>query len=431
MSLSAATDVTSEVRKHAYRGWFASIVLLQAIAVVAFAWVTPPGEAQDEPAHLWYVAWLATTGRPPSPELSAPTVGYEAYQPPLGYLPAALVGAAVDLDIPTEEDWPRNPSFSFDRPTRAFTVRSSSIQTVAWGDLLSVRLAGLGWLAITTWSGLIAVKRSFIRADLFCAFALAPQLIWMHAGVTNDSAVTAVSTVALLLLLLLFDQSVVRMPTVLAAGLVLGLAIWCKASAVFLLPIAVVAVLHWWRGGDRRASMVFSTALGAALLGLVALNLGRFGSILPEPPAASGFQPESLLALLRFWSWVPGLAASFWAKVGWLNILLPTWCYLWFAVPSGFIILGVFGRVRPRSSQWRHFAAILAVLSNFALLIVYLVTVHWQPQGRHLWPSWLGMAVLASDALNRWWPDREFLVPTLLLSSLFLALTIVSLLRVY
>lgn len=417
------------MRRPTDRLWLAAVLPLQALAVCAMAWITPPGEAPDEPAHLWYVAKLAETGVPPSRDLAAPTVGYEAHQSPLGYLPAAAVAAAVDLEVPGESDWPRDPGFSFHRPTRAFAVERSAPGGVSRRDLLAVRLAGLGWLAVTTGCGLVAVGRSLVRADVLCVFALAPQLVFLHAVVTNDGAVVAASTVALLLLFQLDRPAGRRVAPSLGAGVSLGLAVWCKASALSLVPVAAAGAVYLWRRGRAKAAGALVAGLGVPLAGWVAMNLVRFGSLLPEPPTATGLRAEAALQLLRPWSWVPGLAASFWAKLGWLNVPLPGWCYLWFAVPSVLVVLGLLTLARRRSRTWAAGAAAVAVASNLVFLLVYLVAVDFQPQGRLLWPSWLGMAVLASRAMDRWGPERQLPAPALAVSAALLGVAVAALLR--
>lgn len=83
------------------------------------------------------------------------------------------------------------------------------------------------------------------------------------------------------------------------------------------------------------------------------------------------------------------------------------------------------------SLRWALVLAVAAVVSNGTFLLVYLPTIDWQPQGRYLWPSWLAMAVLASAAMNRWWPERQLVAPALMLSALLLVMSLAVLIHVF
>src|SRR5947199_8410874 len=81
----------------------------------AYAWVIPPGEAPDEPAHLAYVdRVVATRALPP---LSYRGLDYESYQPPLDYLASATLLALAHRG-PVGLRFADNPTFSFARRGR-------------------------------------------------------------------------------------------------------------------------------------------------------------------------------------------------------------------------------------------------------------------------------------------------------------------------
>ena len=92
---------------------------------------------------------------------------------------------------------------------------------------------------------------------------------------------------------------------------------------------------------------------------------------------------------------------GFWAKLGWFNVVLPGPVYGAFLPATIAAIIGLFTVIRsPRRSGGGWILATI-VLTNFALLIVYLVAVDWQPQGRYLLPSSAALAGLAATGLER------------------------------
>ena len=376
--------------------------LAAAVLAIAFAWVVPLGESPDELAHLRYAEALAT-GRLPA-LWKGDAHGYEAHQPPLGYvLPALVLAVAGGVEVVPVA----NTRFDFHTAgSRAFVPPFADAR-----DRLVLRLARSTqafWAALTVWAGLAMCGER--RGAL--PYLLAPQLLFVCGALNNDAALIAV--VSCTLLLLVRFAATGRHP--IGTGLLVTAALFTKGSALFLLapvtvacaiappaPLAPTAATTPMPRRNRRVRfappVVLLTVTAAGLAAWAAFNFARFGSLLPPVPTAS--HVATLSELLREPRWIGGLFRSFWAKFGMLNTPLPWPFYLWFAALSGAVVVGV---RRLAGSQRLVLAS--ALLANAGLVLAYQVTVDLQAQGRYLLPSLAAAAAFGGAAL----PTRVHLV---------------------
>lgn len=360
--------------------------LVAAALAVVFAWVVPLGEAPDELAHIRYAEALAS-GRLPA-LWRGDAEGYEAHQPPLGYvLPALVLAIGGGIRVAPAA----NPQFDFRVPgSRALLPPLAGAR-----DALTLRLArttqGL-WAALTVWAGLALTGGR--RAAL--PFLLVPQLLFVSGAINNDAALIACVTCALLLLV----RCAVTGERAMAAGLMVAAALFTKGSALFLLvPVGVASFLAPRTPTSRRESTARLSPrvalLGVTAAGLVAwlaFNFARFGSLLPPVPTAS--HVATVAELLAEPRWIGGLFRSYWGKFGWLNTPMFWPFYLWFAALSAAVVAGVRRLAGPERLVFGS-----ALLANAALVLVYMLTVDMQAQGRYLLPSLAAVAAFGSAAL--------------------------------
>jgi 4-amino-4-deoxy-L-arabinose transferase-like glycosyltransferase len=383
----------------------------------AYALVVPPGEAPDEAAHIAYVDHLLR--RHTLPPLAEPPYGdrYEAYQAPLDYLTMAVAARALGVRTVGLALRP-NPSFSFFRQgSRAYLPAADE---VAASGIRALRLTRLVWAVITAVLVLLTASRlAHGRTGLALAatapFVLSPQFLFVNATVNNDGAVTACAALATFAFTELLLQAVHPSPRIsllaAVAGIAVGLAPFGKISGFLLLaPLALVAALLAHRRQPRAALWLLApaAALSALWLGLAAW---RFGSFFPPPPTGlrTGLGAAGELVGAH---WLGSVALSFWAKFGWFNLRLPAVAYGLFVAPTVLVAIGCFGgaadRHDPPVDPWprRVFAGTLA--TNLMLLMIFLVRIDWQPQGRFLFSSLPAMAALAALSLHRLAsPDRS------------------------
>ena len=295
--------------------------------------VVPLFEAPDELWHFSFVRVLVTQRSLPV----QPTEGKDMWlrqagQPPLYYLLAAPFLAPLDTsDFPgfvrfnvahpavTAGSQSKAPNVFIHTPHEAFPYRGA-VLAVHIARLLSV-LWGAGTIV-----GAYLVAREIVPARPGLALATAsitafnPHFVYISSVVNNDAAAICLCTFALWLAVRLGRET--RFPrrnlvSTFALGLVLGLALLSKVSALALLPLVVLALsLVWWRDRDGRALLM----QGVIVFGLAALVAAwwyvRNWLLYGDPLAWRvwlidiGVHPIGLAELLRQFGHV---ATSFWS----------------------------------------------------------------------------------------------------------------------
>jgi len=383
---------------------YAALGLALAVLILgsAYALAVPAGEAPDEPAHLAYVSYLLE--RHALPPLAAPPYGdtYESYQAPLDYLATAAAASLLGVRA-REVHWQPDPRFSFFRQgARAYVA---GVDAGPGGERIRLlRITRLVWAALTAVLVLATAHRlAGGRLDLALAatlpFVLSPQFLFVSATLNNDGAVVTFAALAVLGFVELLDSPSPAMA--LLAGTAAGLAPWGKVSGFLLAaPLCLVALGLVRRRRHREAVLLVAAMATLAAL-WICLAEWRFGEIFPPPPAVSR---GSLAQAGRLFDphWLGSLWMSFWGKFGWLNVRLPAAAYFFFVPPTALVAIGCVragrGEEEP-SSRWRWLCGSV-IGANLLLVVVYLVRIDWQPQGRYLFPSLPAMAGCAALGLR-------------------------------
>jgi hypothetical protein len=370
-----------------------------AALVVAFAFVTPPGEAPDEPAHVHYIRSVMTTHALPSIAPHYDFENYEAHQPPLAYVAGAIAlrfaGATPIVFTPSPQiDFVKPGSRAVAPPiTDPAQVRTMRILRIAQLPFVLIAVAAM-------WALLNAIAPTGEARWLGAAYLLTPQLLFVFSAVNNDAAAIAFSSVVLLLLVRLLQQPSTKLAA--WSGIATAAALFSKATTLFLLaPIAfVILILMRWR--QTKAAIVLCASTTAGLAAWLALNLWRFGALLPPVPSSGGAEPLSrLFAEPR---WLGLLFRSFWAKFGWLNTPMPAPVYLWFAILTIVAAIGMIAMLRRRESHLIGAMLTIAVMANFAFVLAFMIRVDWQPQGRYLLTSIAALAAWGAAATEAFPP---------------------------
>lgn len=389
----------------------------------AYALAVPVGEAPDEPAHIAYVDYLlAQHALPP---LAHPPYGdrYESYQAPLDYAMTAAAGAVLGMRSLALSFRP-NPAFSFFVPgSRAYLP--AAVGGPMERRIRALRLAHLPWAAATAVLVLFSCLRLAAgRLDLALAtaapFILSPQFLFVGATVNNDEAVSCFAALAILALVQLLDAESPSPWVALLAGIAVGLAPFGKVSGFLLLAPLGIAAAFLLRRRAYRAAALLLVAAGALAVSWIGLALWRFGTIFPPPPTGLKAGLGAGRELLNP-HWLGSLWVSFWGKFGWFNLRLPVFAYLFFAVPTALAVAGALRRAASPEERmqehWQRWILLSTIGANLLLVVVYLVRIDWQPQGRYLFPSLPALAGLAVLGLRRIAEDprwRRSLLPGLL-----------------
>ncbi|MDY0020142.1 MAG: glycosyltransferase family 39 protein [Anaerolineae bacterium] len=409
---------------------FTALVLLHTVTAPLF-------EAPDEIWHYAYARWLAEGHGLPSMLDDSSGANQEVAQPPLYYAVSALLSAPFDDSDRHDLSW-HNPGFGYQAPGITADNKNMLIHTEreGWpwqGAVLAIhaaRLASLlfGLLAVAAAWGLGWETFQSRKAALFTAALIAfqPQFVFISSVVSNDSAAAALATAALWSMARILRRGLTLRRTLLA-GVLSGLAILAKTSALPLLPLLAVTLL--WAGWQQKVSR---KQLLAALLtyGLAAMVAGgwwylRNVLLYGDPLGLSSHlntlwgRPEPV-TLWELGPELPLLLKSFWAAYGWGHVFWPDWVYGVLIVGNlGFLALGTRELVR----GWRKVIEtsnytlpqppILAMAAVWGLGILAAL-LYWMqqveaPHGRLLFPAlgaWALIMATGMAALQRQKRDR-------------------------
>ena len=417
------------------RHWPIAFILATFLALgIVYDMATPLFEKPDEIWHYPYVKYLADGQGLPVQDLAQaqPLMRQEITQPPLYYVTAALATFWIEDDDWQDLAW-LNPFWGYNAPGTVNDNKNRVFHTNAErfpyrGAVLAVRTARLVsviWGAITVLATyLIALelsqKRRTFAAGAAALVAFNPQFIFIASAVSNDSTVSALCTLALWLMLRLVRGSVSTTESQITnhgglwvlgirywvlLGLVLGLALLAKTSALALLPVAVVAItiVAWSKGSGwtflKGCIIVFGVV--AMVAGWwYALNWQLHGDPLGlwvHQEIVGPGRPELTLAeLIHEFS---QMELSFWAAFGWGNVHAHSWIYTVLRVA---VRLGALGLlilvVRNRAKLERPTRLGLALLLLWSLL-VFVALLRWlqwifAPSGRHLFPAIASISIL-------------------------------------
>jgi len=409
---------------------FLTILAGYLIAGALFAVYTPAWQAPDEPAHYNYVRQVAEEGCCPRIEIGdwqggylqvltsarfAPeslerlyTIQYEDHHPPLYYLLASLV------------------------------FRLSN------GSLVALRLFSVVLGATTVGLTYAIGKRILpgqpqVALGAMALVAFLPQHLAMMSAVNNDALAEALVAFGLLWMIRYLKENEVP---IWQFGLIAGLAILCKVTIYFLIPLFPLAIFLAWTKQEKPISVLAGRIAAILLVALVIgggwwlRNIGAYGFPdflgLGAHDAVVADQPRTMDYVDKHgWiNYTRQLIAvtfkSFWGQFGWmalpLDSVLGGWIYRGFALLT---LAGLSGSLlAARSSPASENSDMIAcrhirIIFTAAILIVLLAFFYYnleflQWQGRYLFPALIPIAlslVAGIDAwrariFSRWEPSR-------------------------
>lgn len=463
----------------------ASFILLGTVYSV----VTPLFEASDELWHYPFVKHLADGGGLPvqDPRIEQPW-RQEGSQPPLYYALGALVTFWIDTSDLVEMRW-LNPHADIGVETadgnlnmvvhserEGFPYRGTAL-AVHIVRFLSV-LMGAGTVLCTYLITLEVFPGKKTLAAGAAAFnAFVPMFIFISGSVNNDNLTILLCSLTLLLLIRLVrgksssQMSKAQIPNsnwlslrspLSTLGLVIGLGILSKASALGLLPLTALGLVlsAWQRRTEpvpRRLAQFFRSfvtvvAVSFAVAGWWYL---RNWLLYRDPLGLNTFvaivgprlhQP-TLRQLLGEWE---GFVKTFWGLFGGVNVAMEPVAY-W--ILNAIALLGVLGLVillarwlsRINVGQVGNLSAASTEqfsISNLQSLIsvsillawpiaLFLALIRWTTmtkasQGRLMFPAISAIAILVALGWSQWVPRRyqKWLVG--IVSSLMFVLAVIA-----
>jgi hypothetical protein len=468
------------------RGFPPIALILAAFVVLGMAYdvATPLFEKPDEIWHYPYVKYLADRQGLPTRDLTRaqPLMRQESTQPPLYYVTAAMATFWIEDDDWQDLVW-LNPFWGYNAPGTVNDNKNRVFHTDRErfpyrGAVLAVRTARLVsvvWGAITILATYLMAlelfpKRRSLAAGAAALVAFNPQFIFISSAVSNDSAVSALCTLALWLMLRLVRRGVSTRRLV-WLGLTVGLALITKASALALLPVAVVTIaLAAWsevprpdvnvradrakpyglkpspagalpsQHGDSAPWHAFVKAL-IIVFGIVVLVAGWWyvlnwqlhgdplGLRVHQEIVGPG-RPELTLA-----EWVhefSQMELSLWAAFGWGNVHAHSWVYTALRIAVrlgalGLFIMAISELIKPRLERAARLGLALLLLWSLLVFAALLRWLQWvfAPSGRHLFPAIASITILLLLGLLQLVPSRWRCQATALLAGAMLVFAII------
>jgi hypothetical protein len=471
-------------------------LILAAFLVLGIAYdvATPLFEKPDEIWHYPYINYLADGQGLPVQDLARTQslMKQESTQPPLYYVTAAMATFWIEDDDWQDLVW-LNPFWGYNAPGTVNDNKNRALHTDRErfpyrGAVLAVRIARLVsviWGGITVLATYLMALELFPKRRCFAVGAAAlvafnPQFIFIASAVSNDSTVSALCALALWLMLRLVrrgvsmtksqvknhNRSLVMGDWVLGIrysvllGLVLGLALLTKASALALLPVAAVAIaMAAWSKGSG-----WTFLKGCIIIfGIVAIVAGWWyvlnwwlhgdplGLRVHQAIVGPGRPELTLAELIHEFSQIE---LSFWAAFGWGNVHAHSWIYTILRVAVRLGVLGLLimvirnrakftdvslrakrsdpllswrllRRSAPRNDTWQGLALLL--LWSLLVFVALLRWLQWifAPSGRHLFPAISSIAILLLLGLLQLVPSRLRGKATVLLAGAMLVFAII------
>jgi len=418
--------------------WALAAVLADyLLAALAFGALIPVFEQPDEQAHYYVAQHVALTGALPVQAAAQDDRGpweQEGSQPPLYYLLAAPLVSLAGGDLAADGLWTNdqntmgtpalvgNENRYIHDPAREGWPWHGYALAAHLGRLLSTLLGLITVLSVFLVARRVLGGRDWLGVAAAALVAFNPQFLAVSSTFGNDALIIALSSAALALLLLVWDQldagaeAADLARTVPTLAVVAGLAPLAKISGLTLLAFTVgtLAWLTWRRRPSLLAATVGPVLLGAALLAgwWYLRNLRLYGDLLGFArmhPGGTLRQDFHWLSWLRGEAWgeLKGVWFSSWGLFGWFTVMLPGWVYglITAACTAALAALALWGRKLPGLDRNR-----LAWLALWAALVLASL-LRWLSitkggQGRLLFPALAAGSVLLvaglAAALNRW-----------------------------
>jgi hypothetical protein len=292
---------------------------------------------EEHPTIMFYEEALPRDDRPSNEELGERPLGTRlnqlAQHPPLYYAALGVTDRLADVLIPGD------PFHAYDQ--QAWFYRAVSLVMVAPLPLLT-------WITARR----MGVPRPIAIAASMLPMAV-PQLLHIGASVNNDN-LFALLVWCLSPVLVSVARGDLRLRTLSLAGLIVGLALFTKGTALVLpLWVALALVVGWFKAGRPRLGTLLTpvAACGALLVALGGWwwvrNVIVFGKMAPSTEYLRFSTTDGRDTAVTRWlhAWAYNTNKRFWGEFGWLEVQITPKLF----VPATIVaIVGLVLALRPR-----------------------------------------------------------------------------------
>jgi len=269
--------------------------------------------------------------------------------------------------------------------------------------------------------------------------ALPNATVLFMAGMVNNDIIVSLmgATLACLLITVGVTAPVRARRHMIALGVVLGLSLLSKNSALIFVPFTAMALVYiarqqrWSWGQLLRNGLLVAIPLIILAAPWYASNYLNYGQILvnrdPSEPitqAPTGLIGKGLLVSIRD-GWLPQMFVNafrtFWGKFGWGNVQMPDFAYTVMLALCAAGLAGCAAGARHSSAQTRR-GLLLMVGMGLAMLVLpgYRAIFYQNPDllpGRYLMPALTAYAALLGFGIAHWcerigaWIERRLSAP--------------------
>lgn len=368
------------------RSLFASVLVVGLLVRLAYVFFTPVFYAPDEQPHFNYIKHLAENRSFPLQisKLGDASNDWEYNQPPLYYLAATPVYGMMQA---------------------AFHNQTATV--------IALRLFSVALWALNAWLVIASLRRLGIQDHFVQVFAVAmvcllPTYTFISSAINNDNLLATLGGG----LLYLLSQRERTLKTSLLLGLLLGLGLLAKQSAVIFVPlIGTLVALDAFKQRITRSCAVKHIVVTLGLAGLIYLPWA-----LRNWHVYHTFMPENLVVTHISWSSVMhGLASAahnllktFWSVSGLSNDVgypFPVIGIVLLLLPIAVFALDLkpVEKTDALNSQ-ENKSLLIAMLVAIAITVGLVLRFGYQfgmGQGRHLFPLLCPIALFLAVWLRR------------------------------
>ena len=407
----------------------ARLILAMSVGLSVYASIAVPlFEGADEVEHYRYVRYIVTQRAFPATASDT----YEYHQPPLYY----LLGAGLSFWVKDHEasaailGWNASVGYPFGsapNDNRNVYLHSAQEALPYRGDALRVHLVRMLSVAltlgtlVTAWQLIAAVagQDSWRAVSAFALVALNPALIVMGGMINNDNLITFTGSLFLLLCLRML-QSPKDYRTWLLAGVLWGLALLSKMTAVlFSLSLAVLLYIIWRQTQDWKLNVGAGAVVAASAFILAGPWILRNITLYGDPTAAGHLVGNQSGApdWARGISLFPWTFTSYWDRFGWGYVFGPDWAhFVYGALCVGGLLGWIYLAWRPEKrketlggheAEYLVAAFTVAVFLGALFVNSTLSNTAINPQGRFLFPVAGAIALLIAAGIGALIPERH------------------------
>ncbi len=419
------------------------ILAFYFIGTLAQSLVIPSFEGSDEQRHYAYARYLVNhlalpprerVINPDGPEYYSYKVGQQAGQPPLYYVPVALMSAIASNADNVTATLTHN-YFAYSRDDQGMLFDNHNVYlhgaeeqfpysgvalAVRLGRLVSIAMGAVTLLAVYAIATTIMPTRPVVGLIATLVMSCIPEFQFLHAMITNDAAVVMFATLCMAIAVRVVRYGASNkwavVGGILAAGVTLSKINGLWAVGVVWLAFLIAAVLHRRQKTFVRSLVPLLIAVGVWIIltgWWFAFGVMQDGDplglaihvVLKENQSLMSFSKIdlSLMNAERLEAW----DRTTWFAGSWSIVHGPAWIYILFRysflIGLAAAVAGSIVALRRTMTQGRD-ARIMAtqlILLGLAMLFSIIIAFYWQstgrnPLGRYLYPGLTSAIVISA-----------------------------------